>query len=399
MYPQAFEEDYTEPLRIRIEHRDRTPAGHFRPRACVELTRTLRTSGFLAAIPAEELKSLLFLLSFLTANGDCFATVPQLAQAMGVSPIKARARMRRLQQWPWQGRPLVVCTPNGNGHEIFRLAPQAFPVREEDADTDLPAPAPLPAASREAVIAHSRAQYTRPRHEVEQQILEQLEHKTGRRSGQPPLAHPPLQTAEGIKAKEQHPAENNQVLSPLPGDGAFPADALSANASSTNASPALAPPAHAPTPEQAALEQQLMQQGVTPEQAQALVSKFDPLRIRRQLMWLPYRHARNPAGLLITAIEDDYEAPPALRFRKSQPPAEHSTENMASATPQAETSQQGISDALAVDVPADKSAEFPSRENPDLARHITATSADTTDLPPLQIEGPVDFSMTSGHET
>jgi hypothetical protein len=176
MYPQVFEENYTAPLRIRIERRDQTPDGHFRPRACVELTRTLRTSGFLSAIPAEELKSLLFLLSFVTANGDCFVTVPQLAQAMGVSPLKARARMRRLQQWQWQGHPVVACALIGNGLETYRLASQAFPILEDPAPALLSSP-PLATASRGEVIAHSRAQYTRPRDEVEKQILEQFGYK------------------------------------------------------------------------------------------------------------------------------------------------------------------------------------------------------------------------------
>jgi hypothetical protein len=69
----------------------------------------------------------------------------------------------------------------------------------------------------------------------------------------------------------------------------------------------------------AALQQQLERQGLTTEQALDLLHKFDPVRIQRQLMWLPYRHARHTAGLLIAAIEDDYEAPPVLRVRGTHP--------------------------------------------------------------------------------
>jgi hypothetical protein len=30
-------------------------------------------------------------------------------------------------------------------------------------------------------------------------------------------------------------------------------------------------------------------------------------------MWLPYRRAKNPAGMLLAAVKDDYEAPPLMR--------------------------------------------------------------------------------------
>lgn len=40
-----------------------------------------------------------------------------------------------------------------------------------------------------------------------------------------------------------------------------------------------------------------------------LVRDFEPLRIERQLDWLPYRNARNPAATLAAAVRNDYEAP------------------------------------------------------------------------------------------
>lgn len=49
--------------------------------------------------------------------------------------------------------------------------------------------------------------------------------------------------------------------------------------------------------------------GLNPEQVERLVHQFPPERIQRQLDWLPARQARNPAALLIRAIEGDWGPP------------------------------------------------------------------------------------------
>jgi hypothetical protein len=61
------------------------------------------------------------------------------------------------------------------------------------------------------------------------------------------------------------------------------------------------------------LRRQLENAGLTTEMANALLDRFDPVRIHRQLMWLPYRRVRNAAGFLIAAIKDYYAAPPRLQ--------------------------------------------------------------------------------------
>jgi hypothetical protein len=49
--------------------------------------------------------------------------------------------------------------------------------------------------------------------------------------------------------------------------------------------------------------------GINTEQTVWLLQRFPAERIRRQLEWLPARQARNPAALLIRAIEGDWGAP------------------------------------------------------------------------------------------
>lgn len=57
------------------------------------------------------------------------------------------------------------------------------------------------------------------------------------------------------------------------------------------------------------LGRELTAVGLNPTQVVSLVSLYPEERIRRQLDWLPERHAKNPAALLIRAVEQDWEAP------------------------------------------------------------------------------------------
>lgn len=63
------------------------------------------------------------------------------------------------------------------------------------------------------------------------------------------------------------------------------------------------------------LHDELVRAGLLSKQAQELIKRFDALRIRRQLAWLPQRGAKNPVGYLLAAIKDDYAAPRAAQFQ------------------------------------------------------------------------------------
>jgi hypothetical protein len=62
------------------------------------------------------------------------------------------------------------------------------------------------------------------------------------------------------------------------------------------------------------LARRLEQAGLYPDQVDRLLSAHSEERIRRQLDWLPLRHARVPAALLVRAIEGDWGPP------KEEPP-------------------------------------------------------------------------------
>ena len=254
----------SKPFLIYTRHRNQQQNGTWRPEAFVGFSRALRTSGFLAALPAEELKSLLYLLSFVTANGYISPSVPQLAEAFHLSQFKARRRMERLRQITWQGKPLVGYRRFESGLDAFVPHMGLFAMEEEQAASiEPPSVPPYRLASREEVIAHSRRMYTRPRAEVEAMIAQQL-----RRVSEPESIPP------------EFTEEQRQVL------------------------------------------QQLRKVGLTAEQAMALVARFDLARIGRQIAWLPHRQVHNPAAFLVAAIERNYGPPRGLPqpLAEAEPP-------------------------------------------------------------------------------
>ena len=244
-----------------IEHRreDRTGAT-FRPSARLFLTDRVRTSGLWRALTPEDFKTLILLLTFVTPNGWCRPTLPELADAMQVSHGKARGRLERLTKATWQGRPLAEMLARPDGLDAY------LPGRRLIAHEDAPEPEatsqapPLRAAGREAVIAHSRARYAKSREEVEREIAERMGW------GPPSFAGDEPAVAEG-KGR------------------AFRA---------------------------------MTDVGMPRDQALDLLSRFDLEEIERQIAWLPSRGAKNPARYLAAAIEGGYDRPLSLRRQAGQ---------------------------------------------------------------------------------
>jgi len=262
----SYNPDQEPPFVIYLAHADKTQ-GSWRPRAMLGITPALRTSGFLSAIEPEELHSLLVLLSFLSPDGRLVGFTLSLAQALGLPSAKARARFERLCETRWLGQPIVFATQLGDGLDGFAPMPGFIPLVEEPQhDQDVPVVRVVP---REVVIAHSRRTYARTRGEVEAEIESMMNWRK-------PQPSPPLQQGSSPQRATLPPS--------IP-------------------------------PEQAELHDQLVEVGLLPDQADELLKRYDALRIRRQLAWLPRRQAKNAAGYLLAAIKDDYAAPRAAGFQ------------------------------------------------------------------------------------
>src|SRR4028118_1814694 len=84
------------PFVIEIRQDRKQPNGTFIPAASLKLTEDFRASGLLSSLAPEDLKNLMYLLTFLSPEGQCQVSLPILASAMKVSSQRVRSRMRRL---------------------------------------------------------------------------------------------------------------------------------------------------------------------------------------------------------------------------------------------------------------------------------------------------------------
>ncbi len=71
--------------------------------------------------------------------------------------------------------------------------------------------------------------------------------------------------------------------------------------------------------EKRSLYDKLSEHGMSKSQAVDALDRFDLTVVRRQLEWIPYRAAKNPSRYLQAAIENNYEAPVAMRVRPDVP--------------------------------------------------------------------------------
>ncbi len=236
---------------------DQGTGGSFRPAARLLLTSALRTSGLWSALPPDELRDLTLLLTFLSPNGRVQPTLPELAGAMQASHTQTRARVLRLSQRVWQGQPLVVQLNRQSGLDAYLPGRHILGSRQEQETPVAAAQTVLtePRAGRDTLIAHSRARYATPRAEVEADIARRMGW------GTPAFQDDPPDVAE----------------------------------------------------EKRALYDKLSEQGMSKNQALDIMGRFDLAVVRQQLEWMPYRAAKNPSRYLQAAIENNYEAPVAVR--------------------------------------------------------------------------------------
>lgn len=223
------------------------------PRSQLILRPGLRDSGLLGAITPEDLKTLMFLLTYLTANGHFLASVNQVASAMGCGVGRARDRLDRLTAVSWEGHPIAARIKRENGLDTYTPTPNIIATTMVAPPPAQPGP-PITAAGREVVISESRRRYARTRTEVESDIAI--------RNGWE------LPQGSGLPEGELGPKY---------------------------------------------LAARLLKIGVADNEARILLAAYPPERIFRQTQWLRYRSVKAPAKFIIAAIENDYDEPYSLR--------------------------------------------------------------------------------------
>lgn len=271
------------PFVLHLLHLEEGRYGSFRPGVRVALSPVLRSSGLLLALPGEDLKRLLLIMTFATPNGHVQPSLVELAQSLRQPQGVTRMQLRRLERFQWHGSPLLHELRRESGLHAFAPSPRILRVEktnqnqpEDDSDVQV-------AAGREAVIAHSRRTYARPRDEVEREIA-----RVNR------WEWPPRTLAE-----RQALLQTGQIATPT-------------NDNSMHEQPPIAP-ASGDTLDR--LRHDLASWGIPSDLVERLLADYGAERIRQQLDWLPYRKAAVPGRLLVAAIQKDYAPPAAIRAR------------------------------------------------------------------------------------
>jgi hypothetical protein len=247
-----------------VEHRpERESPVSFTPRARLILAPArLRETGLLRALTDEAARTLLAVISYLTDNGYLHPTVAQVAEALGVSERRAGERLQRLSEMTWQEAPLLWRLARENGLDAYvpsaKVVGEGTPPPDDGEVVPLPLPPPSP-SHREAILAHSRATYGRPREEVERIVAEQLGH----------TVEETLDTPEG------------------------------------------------------AIRRQLLALGVSRDEVEELIAYYPLDAIQEQIAWLPERGANHPGRFLVAAIRGAYAPPARARLERAVQEEQH----------------------------------------------------------------------------
>lgn len=289
--PEEGEKTLTEPdgapfvLEERLE--EVQVSGAFTPRSALWIGSSLAKSGLLRDLAPEELRLLLGVLACLSPNGAFLATPDRVAKLVGASTREARRALEGLCERLWRSQPLLLSHTSPSGLRFFLPAPHLLEMRRS---VITPAPSNgervrVPEVqhlernhpedgqrSREAVVAHSRSLYARPRAEVEAEIEAFLQSgRSGR--GSIKVRTPPAwdKTTHEEKTPNTVTPEARKWLT---------------------------------------LKRGLVELGIAASRADELLALYPQERIERQIRWLPLRQARSPVAYLLAAIEHDY-APPS----------------------------------------------------------------------------------------
>jgi len=163
------------PFLIEIRQDRPRPNGRFVPAASLKITEEFRTSGLLHDLTPDDLKNLVYLLTFLSPEGNCTVSLPILTSAMRVSSHQVKERMHRLAEFRFQDTNVITEIKYESGLYTYSLHPRL--VAYEHLTTSEPhSTSPIITGSRERVIANTRKYYATPRVEAERMVAEQLGH-------------------------------------------------------------------------------------------------------------------------------------------------------------------------------------------------------------------------------
>lgn len=217
----------------------------------------LLSSGLLAALSGTNAKTLIAVLSTVTANGRVCAPPHLVARTLGVPVVVARARLLALSMRSWRGRRIVFGIGDG-ANAGYSVSPEIVGQRLgplEYVDTE---PRTIAVAGRD-VFQHAREKYSRPRAEVERELA----------------------SVHGWVLPEEYAVAAGMAREPEPALGT----------------------------DGRHVRERLMRHGVDRHATDDLVRRCGRDRVARQIAYLPYRRAKAPTRALVSAIAADWEPP------------------------------------------------------------------------------------------
>ena len=226
----------------------------------LKITRAIRYSGFLAIHSPQDFQTLIALYTFASREGKVRVSCKSLAFALNLSEKQASIRLKRICNLRWKGSPLVIKISSSKAkfapHRYCLSVPNGLMfIQEESRDKRL---APVS-------VCHAETQQEKKWLPLSKAI----EQHKGQTKGSP------VPEAE---------VRHNNVVKKI-------------NNNITNS--------------KQKLFELLKAKGMTERIALDLVEKYPAERIMAQLKMLPHRRATNPAGMLIKAIQENWDPPQA----------------------------------------------------------------------------------------
>ena len=231
------------------------PPGKEVPMALIRLTGSM--PHLAAHVGLDAVGLLAVVVSTHTANGGVGPSAAQVGAALGRPAWAARLALLRVARRHWRGQPLMQVVRRASGYETFHPTPIVLGRRQSLPPSAAAPPSAAP-AGREAVISASREKYSRPRSEVEREVIASL--------GLPS----PEEMAAAAAAMPKKPADLNARWA----------------------------------------VERLVKAGVDYPLSVKLVNDFGPDRCLRQLRFIEYRRVKSRARYLVAAIRGDYQQPP-----------------------------------------------------------------------------------------
>ena len=265
---------------------------------CVRIDRCARTSGLLAFLSAEDLQTLVALLTFADESGRCELSSRTLGQAINLSEKQAQRRLKNLCEVLWHGKPLLM---RENEREMGRFAATGYQLPEVEG-LKIIANSPLQVGKRDGDGPGHRG--------------------SAGGSGVPEAHAPPVPVAEadirkrlsasgtGVPDMEGIPPANTRITgSSCVGDNNINNNTdkeytTEGGSSDTDAN------------RRKRIFRELLCHGLSGSIASELLDRYPRQRIADQIEMLPFRNAREPAAMLIKAIKEDWTAPAAYMGRQ-----------------------------------------------------------------------------------